>query len=240
MILLLWWAGMDSNHRTRMRTDLQSAAFSHSATYPNIKLKMAIQKGRDNSMPNDTIQSAIKRASGATEGANYEEINYEGYAPGGVAVLVECLTDNKNRTASEVRTAFSKNNGNLGTSGSVSYLFDRKGQIIISKEGNDEDQIMEIALDAGAEDVKTDDDEAIEVITEPSDYPAVRDAFEKEGIEFVNAEVTMIPSTTNLITDAKVGKQILRIIDKLEECDDVQKVYANYEIDASIEDEVNA
>lgn len=206
----------------------------------NIKLKMAIQKGRDNSMPNDTIQSAIKRASGAQDGANYEQVVYEGYAPGGVAVLVDTLTDNRNRTVSEVRTAFSKHNGNLGSAGSVSYLFDRKGQIIISKDGNDEDQIMEIALEAGAEDVKTDDDEVIEVITEATDYPAVREAFEKAGISFINAEVTMLPQTTQLITDVKAGKQILKIIDRLEECDDVQKVYANYEIDESIEEEVNS
>ena len=206
----------------------------------NIKLKMAIQKGRDNSMPNDTIQSAIKRASGAQEGANYEEIVYEGYAPGGVALLVECLTDNRNRTVSEVKTAFTKHNGNLGTTGSVSYLFDRKGQLIIAKEGATEDQIMEIALDAGAEDIKTDDEEAFEVITDPADYVAVREAFEKAGISFINAEITKIPQTTNLITDAKIGKQILKIIDKLEECDDVQKVYSNYELDESIEDEVNA
>ncbi|MBQ7256154.1 MAG: YebC/PmpR family DNA-binding transcriptional regulator [Abditibacteriota bacterium] len=205
----------------------------------NIKLKMAIQKGRDNSMPNDTIQSAIKRASGAQEGANYEEIVYEGYAPGGVALLVECLTDNRNRTVSEVKTAFSKHNGNLGTTGSVSYLFDRKGQLLIAKEGVDEDQIMEIALEAGAEDIKTEDEEAIEVITDPADYVAVREAFEKAGISFINAEITKIPQTTNLISDAKVAKQILKIIDKLEECDDVQKVYSNYEIDESIEDEVN-
>ena len=206
----------------------------------NIKLKMAIQKGRDNSMPNDTIQSAIKRASGAQEGANYEEIVYEGYAPGGVALLVECLTDNRNRTVSEVKTAFTKHNGNLGTTGSVSYLFDRKGQLIIAKEGATEDQIMEIALEAGAEDIKTDDEEAFEVITDPADYVAVREAFEKAGISFINAEITKIPQTTNLITDAKIGKQILKIIDKLEECDDVQKVYSNYELDESIEDEVNA
>ena len=205
----------------------------------NIKLKMAIQKGRDNSMPNDTIQSAIKRASGAQEGANYEEIVYEGYAPGGVALLVECLTDNRNRTVSEVKTAFTKHNGNLGTTGSVSYLFDRKGQLLIAKEGVDEDQIMEIALEAGAEDIKTDDEEAIEVITDPGDYVAVREAFENAGISFINAEITKIPQTTNLIADAKVAKQILKIIDKLEECDDVQKVYSNYEIDESIEDEVN-
>ncbi len=205
----------------------------------NIKLKMAIQKGRDNSMPNDTIQSAIKRASGAQEGASYEEIIYEGYAPGGVALLVECLTDNRNRTVSEVKTAFSKHNGNLGTTGSVSYLFDRKGQLLIAKEGVDEDQIMEIALEAGAEDIKTEDEEAIEVITDPADYVAVREAFEKAGISFINAEITKIPQTTNLISDAKVAKQILKIIDKLEECDDVQKVYSNYEIDESIEDEVN-
>lgn len=206
----------------------------------NIKLKMAIQKGRDNSMPNDTIQSAIKRASGAQDGANYEEVTYEGYTPGGVAVLVQCLTDNINRTVSEVRTCFSKNNGNMANAGSVAYLFDRKGQFFFSKADVDEDQIMEIALEAGAEDVKTDDEEAIEVITEPQDYSAVREAFETANIKFVSAEVTMIPQTTNLITDAKIGKQIVRIVDKLEECDDVQKVYANYELDESIEEEVNA
>jgi len=203
----------------------------------NLKLKMALQKARDNSMPNDTVQNAVKKASGAMDGAHFEEIVYEGYAPGGIAVLAQCLTDNKNRTVSEVRVSFTKHGGNLANAGAVSYLFDRKGQLFFSKETADEDKVMEIALEAGAEDVKVDED-SIEVITDPSDYNTVREAFETAGIAFENAEVTMIPQTTVLITNVKDAAKIMRIIDQLEECDDVQKVYANYEIDESIEDQI--
>ncbi|MDO5332209.1 MAG: YebC/PmpR family DNA-binding transcriptional regulator, partial [Bacillota bacterium] len=186
------------------------------------------------SMPNDTVQNAIKRASGAADGANYEEIFYEGYGPGGVAMLVQTLTDNKNRTVSEIRVAFTKHGGNMAGQGAVAYLFSRKGQFFFSKETCDEDQIMEIALDAGAEDVKTDSEDTIEVITEPSDYPAVREAFESAGVAFESAEVTMIPATTIEVTDEKDASKILKIVDQLDDCDDVQKVYSNFEIDDSL------
>ncbi|MBR4748883.1 MAG: YebC/PmpR family DNA-binding transcriptional regulator [Abditibacteriota bacterium] len=200
----------------------------------NIKLKMCMQKARDNSMPNDTVQNAIKRASGAADSANYEEVYYEGYGPGGVAMLVQTLTDNKNRTVSEVRLAFTKHAGNLAGQGAVAYLFSRKGQFLFSKETCDEDAIMETALEAGAEDVKTDSDDTIEVITDPGDYQTVREAFEAAGIEFESAEVTMIPATTISITDEKDAAKIIKIMDQLEDCDDVQKVYSNFDIDDSI------
>ena len=204
----------------------------------NLKLKMCIQKAKDNSMPNDTVQNAIKRASGAMDGANYEEIIYEGYAPGGVAVLVQCLSDNKNRTVSEVRMAFTKHGGNMANAGAVSYLFDRKGQLVFSAETCDEDKIMEIALESGAEDVKV-DDTMIEVITAPQDYSVVREAFENAGIEFESADVIMIPQTTVEITSEKDAAKIMKIVDQLEDCDDVQKVYANYEMDDSIIDSLS-
>jgi len=199
----------------------------------NLKLKMCLQKARDNSMPNDTVQNAIKRASGAMDGANYEEIIYEGYAPGGIAILVQCLTDNKNRTVSEVRVAFTKHGGNLANAGAVSYLFDRKGQLIFSLENNDEEKITMIAIEAGAEDIKVEDG-MLEIITEPHDYSAVRDAFEEAGIVFENAEVIMLPQTTVEITNEKDASKIIRIIDQLEDCDDVQKVYSNYDISDNI------
>jgi YebC/PmpR family DNA-binding regulatory protein len=191
----------------------------------NPRLRTAIDKALGQNMPKDNIERAIKRGTGELEGVNYEEVRYEGYGPGGVAVLVECTTDNKNRTVSEVRHAFTKNGGNLGTDGSVAYLFNALG-ILGYPAGSDEDAIMEAALEAGAEDVVTDDDGAIEVQTSLEDFEAVRDAMVSAGLEPEMAELTQRASTDiSLNTDD--GEKMLKLLDMLEELDDVQNVFSN-------------
>ncbi|MCG6975016.1 MAG: YebC/PmpR family DNA-binding transcriptional regulator [Acidiferrobacterales bacterium] len=191
----------------------------------NPRLRTAIDKALGQNMPKDNIERAIKRGTGELEGVNYEEVRYEGYGPGGVAVLVECTTDNKNRTVSEVRHAFTKNGGNLGTDGSVAYLFNTLG-ILSYPAGSDEDAIMEAALEAGAEDVVTDDDGAIEVQTSLEDFEAVRDAMVSAGLEPEMAELTQRASTDiSLNTDD--GEKMLKLLDMLEELDDVQNVFSN-------------
>ena len=200
----------------------------------NPRLRTAIDKALGQNMPKDNIERAIKRGTGELEGVNYEEVRYEGYGPGGVAVLVECTTDNKNRTVSEVRHAFTKNGGNLGTDGSVAYLFNALG-ILGYPAGSDEDAIMEAALEAGAEDVVTDDDGAIEVQTSLEDFEAVRDAMVSAGLEPEMAELTQRASTDiSLNTDD--GEKMLKLLDMLEELDDVQNVFSN----ADFPDEVLA
>ncbi|MCL1137473.1 YebC/PmpR family DNA-binding transcriptional regulator [Shewanella pneumatophori] len=197
----------------------------------NPRLRAAIDKSLSNNMTRDTVERAIKRGAGELDGQVLETIIYEGYGPGGTAVLVETMTDNKNRTVSGVRNAFSKSGGNLGTDGSVAYLFDKKG--IISYEGVDEDTIMDAALEAGAEDVVTLEDGSIDVLTSPEDFGVVKDALDAAGLESVNAEVTMVPSTKAEL-DADTAPKFLRLIDNLEDHDDVQEVYHN----ADISDEV--
>ena len=194
----------------------------------NSKLKDVIAKCKANNMPNDTINNAIKKASGAGNDESYEEIVYEGYGPNGVAVIVEASTNNKNRTAADVRHVFDKAGGNLGTSGCVSYLFNRKGVIIIDKESTDiaEDDLMMLALDNGAEDFTADD--CYEIITAPEDFSAVREALEKEGLEFVEAEVQMVP-TTYVKLDEKGQEKMQRLVDNLDDLDDVMNVYHNWE-----------
>ena len=179
-------------------------------------------------MPNDTIERGIKKAAGDADSVNYEQITYEGYGPSGVAIIVDTLTDNKNRTASNVRNAFTKGNGNVGTPGCVSYMFEKKGQIIISKEEceMDADDLMMMALDAGAEDFSEEED-SFEIITTPDDFSAVREALEKEGIKMAEAELTMIPQNYVDLTDPEVVKKFTRILDLLDEDDDVQAVYHN-------------
>lgn len=195
----------------------------------------AIQKAKKSSVPNDNIERALKRGSGAEAGgAQYDQIIYEGYAPGGVAVLVECLTDNRNRAAADVRVALTRNGGSLADPGSVSYMFSRKGLIIVPKEGTSEDAVWEAVLEAGAEDV-TDLGEAFEVLTEATDVVTVRTALQEAGIEYDSAEVVFHPATT-IEVDADGARKVLRLIDALEDSDDVQNVYANF--DAS--DEVMA
>ncbi|MBR3134479.1 MAG: YebC/PmpR family DNA-binding transcriptional regulator [Clostridia bacterium] len=195
----------------------------------NSKLKDVIAKCKANNMPNDTIKNAIKKASGEGSNKVYEDIVYEGYGPNGVAVIVEANTDNRNRTAADVRHAFDKSGGNLGTSGCVAYMFSKKGIIVIDRSTTDmsEDDLMMIALDNGAEDFKA-DDECFEVTTEPGDFSKVREALEAEGLEFVEAEVQQIPSTTVELDDANAEK-LQRLIDRLEDLDDVMNVYHNWD-----------
>jgi len=195
----------------------------------NLRLKLAVQKARENSMPADNIKRAIQRGTGEVEGANYEEITYEGYGPGGVAVLVACLTDNRNRTVAELRNIFSKTGGNLGESGCVAWMFEQKGLVQIASDKSDEDTVMMATVDAGAEDIKMEGD-TIDVLCQPNDLPKVRDALTEAGIEYLSAEVTMLPQSTVRIEDSKEASQILRLMDALDDNDDVQQVYANFDI----------
>ena len=196
----------------------------------NAALKTAIEKAKADNMPNDNIDRAIAKGAGGGANENYETIVYEGYGPGGVAVIVEALTDNKNRTAGNVRYFFDKNGGNLGTSGCVSFMFDNKGQILIEANDNvDEEELMEIALEAGAEDFITEED-GYEVVTSPEDFAAVRDALQEKGYEFISSEVKMIPQTTTALTEEEQLKNMNKLIDMLEDDDDVQNVYHNWEI----------
>ena len=196
----------------------------------NSRLRDCIAKAKANNMPNDTIDRSIKKAAGEGGNVNYVVATYEGYGPNGTAIIVETLTDNKNRTASNVRNAFTKGGGSVGAQGCVSFMFDKKGQIIIPKEDfeMDFDDLMMIALDAGAEDI-TDEEDSYEVITDPDDFSAVREALEKEGIPMVEADVTMIPQTYVTLTDEDDIKRINRTLDLLDDDDDVQYVYHNWE-----------
>lgn len=196
----------------------------------NSKLRDVIAKAKANNMPNDTIDRGIKKAAGDVGSVNYVQVTYEGYGPSGTAIIVDALTDNKNRTAANVRNAFSKGQGNIGTQGCVSYLFDKKGQIIIAKEDcdMDADDLMMMALDAGAEDFSEEED-SFEVITDPDSFSQVREALEAENIVMASAEVTMIPQTYVTLTDEKDLTNIQRILDLLDEDDDVQEVYHNWE-----------
>ena len=203
----------------------------------NGKLRDIIAKAKANNMPNDNIQRSIKKAAGEGSGINYEEIVYEGYAPGGVAVICNIVTDNRNRTSADVRHIFDKCGGNLGAPGSVSYMFDNKGQIVVEREpGMDEDEMMMMALDAGAEDVKTDED-AFEIYTAPNDLTTVREALEKQGItSFLTAEV-QIPQNTVSITDEETAAKIEKLLDMLDDNDDVADVYHNAELPESDEED---
>ncbi len=193
----------------------------------NPRLRTAVDKAKSENMPKDNIDRAIKKGSGDLDGVNYEEGTFEGYGPGGVAVIVEFMTDNRTRTVADVRHIFTKHNGNLGVSGSVSFLFERKGLIAFNTE-NDFDAIFEAALEAGAEDVK-DEGDAYEVITDPSDFMDVRDALGEAGLKWQTAETTMIPQ--NMVQlEGKPAEQMLKMMDKLEDNDDVQNVYANFDI----------
>ncbi len=197
----------------------------------NSKLRDVIAKAKSNNMPNDTIERGIKKAAGDANSVNYETVTYEGYGPGGTAIIVDALTDNKNRTAANVRNAFTKGGGNVGTQGCVSYMFDKKGQIIIDKEecDRDADEVMMIALDAGAEDF-SDEEDSFEILTAPDDFSAVREALENEKIPMVEAEVTMVPQNWVTVSDPDDVKKITRILDLLDEDDDVQAVYNNWDM----------
>jgi len=194
----------------------------------NPRLRTAIQTAKNENMPKDNIERAIKKGTGELEGVSYEEIVYEGYGPGGAAVLVESLTDNKNRAVADIRHIFSKCGGSLGENGCVSYLFDKKGYFVVEKSVVDEDTLMEIALDAGAEDVR-EDESNFEVITEPRDFEAVKLAMEKAAIPYIDSEITMLPQTTVNLA-GKEAEQMIRLMDALDDCDDVQKAYTNADI----------
>lgn len=200
----------------------------------NPALRSAIAAARAVNMPKENIERAIKKGTGELEGFNLEEAIYEGYGPGGVAILIEALTDNRNRTTAELRYILSKHGGNLGEAGCVAWMFDKKGLIVFNGEEVDEDEIMEIALEAGAEDVKSEDNQ-IEVITLQADFEEVKKSFEEQDIKYDLAEISMIPQNTVKL-DEKQAQQMLKLMDALEDSDDVQKVYANFDIDEEIMD----
>ena len=195
----------------------------------NPRLRLAIDTARAANMPNENIERAIKKGTGELEGVSYEEITYEAYGPAGVAIMIDALTDNANRTVADVRKWLSRNGGNLGTAGSVAWMFDRRGQIVLDSERYDEGAVMEAALEAGALDVETEEGSFI-VLTEVSDFHAVQDAFRAAGIEWEEAELAMVPKTSVKVDGAEAEK-LLKLIDLLEEMDDVQKVYSNADVD---------
>jgi YebC/PmpR family DNA-binding regulatory protein len=196
----------------------------------NPRLRLAVDKASEANMPKDTVQRAVQRGAGGLEGANYEEIRYEGYGIGGAAVIVDCLTDNRIRTVAEVRHAFSKNGGNLGTDGSVAFLFKHCGQLLFAP-GTSEDRVMEIAVEAGAEDVAADDEGGIEVVCAPTDFTAVKSALDKAGLKPEVAEITMKPMT-QVTLDGDDAARMHKLLDALENLDDVQQVYSNADLPA--------
>jgi YebC/PmpR family DNA-binding regulatory protein len=195
----------------------------------NPRLRLAMDKAREANMAKDSVQNAIKRGAGQLEGVTYEEARYEGYGPGGAAVMVECLTDNRTRTVAEVRHAFTKNGGNLGSDGSVSYLFKHVGQFVYAP-GTDEDKVMEAALDAGADDVVHNDDDSLEVICAPGDFHSVKEALEKAGLKPEVAEITMKPANESALESSEAGR-MKALVDALENLDDVQNVYTTAVLD---------
>lgn len=196
----------------------------------NSKLRDVIAKAKSNNMPNDTIDRGIKKAAGDTNNVNYEQVTYEGYGPSGTAIIVKALTDNKNRTAANVRNAFTKGYGSIGTQGCVSYMFDEKGQILVAKDecGMEADDLMMLALDAGADDFSEEED-SYEILTAPESFSAVREALEQEGIPLANAEVTMLPQTYVTLSEESDLNNIRKIMDLLDEDDDVQEVFHNWD-----------
>jgi len=198
----------------------------------NMRLKLALQKAKENNVPKENIQRAIQKGIGTLEGGNYEEIVYEGYGPGGVAVMLEILTDNRNRTAADIRHLFAKHGGNLGEAGCVAWMFDKKGLFLIDKTAVSEEDLMLAALDAGAEDIKSDGDQ-YEVITAPDDWEKVRAALDAAKITVASAQVTMVPQTEVKLTGTDAVK-MLKLMDALEDHDDVQEVYANFDIDDAL------
>ncbi len=214
---------------TRINRELSVAARAGgSDPDANPRLRLAIEKANAANMPKDTIERTIKKAAGELEGVNYEEIRYEGYAQGGVAVMIECLSDNRNRMVSEVRHAFSKHGGNLGTDGSVSYLFSKIG-VLNFAPGTSEDEVMEVALESGADDIVMGEDGSIEVLTSPETFSALVAAMETAGVAPANAEVTMRASV-EVELDVETGRKVLRFLDILEDLDDTQSVYSNADI----------
>jgi len=224
---------------SKIAKEIMVAARSGGNPDDNITLRALIQKAKAVNMPNDNIDRAIKKGTGELEGGQLEEGSYEGYAAGGIAVVVKVLTDNKNRSAAEVRHAFSKAGTELAPPGSVSRMFQRKGQIFIAKDQTDEETLMELVLEAGAEDLKTDGDQ-FEIITDPNDYDAVSDAITKAGIDMAESEVTMIPDLVTEVTDLSQAQSIMKFVDALEVLDDVQDVYTNFDISDEIAAQLEA
>jgi YebC/PmpR family DNA-binding regulatory protein len=195
----------------------------------NARLRKAILDAKAGNMPNDTIDRAIRRGTGAEEGVSYEEITYEGYGPGGVALLIESVTDNRNRTVAEIRHMFSKNGGNLAAAGAVAWMFEKKGYIVVDKAAKPEEELFDIAIEAGADDLR-DDEENFEIITSPEKFENVQSAIKSAGIEPQMAEVSMVPQTYVKLEGSN-AQQMLRLMETIEDHDDVQKVYANFDID---------
>ena len=204
----------------------------------NPRLRSAIASARSENMPKDNITRAIKKGTGELEGEVYEEILYEGYGPGGVAVLVECMTDNRNRTVADIRHFFAKSNGNLGESGCVAYMFDKKGMILVDKSTTSEEELMDLAIEAGADDVIEEDDH-FQVVTAPGDFDGVREELEKAGVAFMEASLTMVPQTTVEVNEEKPAKALLKLLENLEGHDDVQNVHANFDIDDELMEQLS-
>ena len=199
----------------------------------NPRLRAAVTTAKTVNMPKDNITRAIKKGTGEIEGEVYDEILYEGYGPGGVAVLVECMTDNRNRTVADIRHYFAKSNGNLGESGCVAWMFDKKGTIQVEKSGISEEELMDLALEAGAEDV-VEEDSGFQVLTAPEEFETVREALEQAGVTMGDAEVSMVPKNTIEVTDENVAKSLMKLLENLEDHDDVQNVHANFDMDDSL------
>ncbi|TKB25298.1 YebC/PmpR family DNA-binding transcriptional regulator [Desulfopila sp. IMCC35006] len=204
----------------------------------NPRLRSAISSAKAENMPKDNIARAIQKGTGEIAGEVYDEILYEGYGPGGIAILVECLTDNRNRTVADVRHYFAKNNGNLGESGCVAYMFDKKGLILVDKTTVEEEALMDTALEAGAEDVVEEENE-FQVLTAPEDFDEVRNALEEAGVGFLDASVSMIPQTTVEVVDEKIARSLMKLMESLEDHDDVQNVYANFDIDDGLMEQLS-
>lgn len=200
----------------------------------NPRLRTALDEAKANNMPKDNWERAIKKGTGELEGVNYEEITYEGYGPGGVAIIVESMTDNKNRAIAEIRHIFNKHDGNIGANGCVSWMFDKKGLIVVNRAGIDEEKVMETAIEAGAEDVR-EEDATFEIITAPEDFEAVRDAIKSASIEIEMSEVTLLPQNMASI-EGKEAEKMIKMMDAFDDCDDVQKVYTNADIPDDIAD----
>ncbi len=205
----------------------------------NPRLRSAIAAAKAVNMPKDNIERGIKKGTGELEGAVYEEITYEGYGPGGVAVLVDCMSDNKNRTVADIRHSFSKSGGNLGESGCVSWMFDKKGVLLIDKQTISEEKLMDLALEAGAEDVLEEENE-YQVVTDPENFNTVRESLESKEITFLEADISMVPQNTVDVSDVKLAARLLKLMENLEDHDDVQNVYANFDISEEIMEEVTA
>lgn len=225
---------------TRLIKEITVAARTGGGGDPdgNPRLRSAIAAAKTENMPKDNIDRAIKKGTGELEGEVYEEILYEGYGPAGVAVLVECMTDNRNRTVADIRHYFSKSNGNLGESGCVAWMFDKKGLIQVEKDKYTEEELMDLALEAGAEDV-VEEDTVYQILTTPEEFSDVRDALEESGVEFFEAAVSMIPSNTIAVTEEKPAQSLLKLLENLEDHDDVQNVYSNFDIDDELMEKIS-